>query len=129
MIGQKVRVHVNLQRGDFSISQRGRVIASAHDVTLSDVRFVVSEATRQRTIRFNRRRVHAWAEGTLVAVDTNPNVEGMIDVTYNPHRAPTFTMLGGAPIERARLIHFVGRKGWLPMPACQDVSQAGRRRA
>ena len=113
MIGERVRVHVNLQRGDFSISQRGRVIASADDVTLSDVRFVVSEATRQRTIRFNRRRVHAWAEGTLVAVDTNPCVEGMTGVTYNPHRAPTFTTFDGTPVESAPQMTFKEKCGWM----------------
>ena len=126
-IGEKVRVHLNLQRGDFSITQGGRVVLSADDVTLRDVRFIVSEATRQRTIKHNRRRVHAWAEGTLVAVNTQPDVVGAIRVTYNPFRAPTFTMLDN-PIERAPLMHFTERAGWLPMPTCMEHSQAGRRR-
>lgn len=112
MIGERVRVHLNLQRGDFSITQQGRVVASAHDVTLKDVRFIVSETTRQRVIRHTRRRVHAWAEGVLVSVDTKPDTTGMRGITYNPYRAATFTTFDGEPVTRAGEVTFVDRFGW-----------------
>ena len=41
--GEVVRVHFNLHRGDWAISDRstGKVILYVHDVTLSSVTFVV----------------------------------------------------------------------------------------
>lgn len=118
MIGELVRVHLNLHRGDFSISdpKTGRVMASCDDVTLSGVTFQVSETTRQRVIAKQRRRVHAWAKGTLVAVDSKPTIEGHPVVTYNPYRAPTFTKGNGSPVHAAEMVAFTDRKGYLMLP-------------
>lgn len=115
MIGELVRVHLNLHRGDFSITdpKSGRVMASCDDVTLSGVTFKVSETTRQRVIAKQRRRVHAWALGTLVAVDAKPRVDGLELITYNPYRAPTFTTLAGTPVTEAKEVVFVDRYGHL----------------
>lgn len=130
MIGQRVRVHLNLQNGLWSITQGGRVVAHVQDVTLHNVTFYVSEATRQRVLKFKRRRVHAWAQGTLVATDTQPITVGHTAVTYNPYRASTFTTLNGEPMEGpVPVMHFVGRYGWATwMPPCQNFSAAGRQR-
>lgn len=116
MIGERVRVHLNLHRGDWSISdpKTGRVLRSATDVTLTGVTFRVSEATRQRIIDKQRRRVHAWAIGTLVSVDTAPDITGRDAVTYNPYRAPTFTRVDGTPVLEVDEITFANRKGWTP---------------
>jgi hypothetical protein len=114
VIGTRVRVHLNLHRGDWSISdpRTGLVLRSATDVTLEGVTFHVSETTRQRIIERKRRRVHAWAIGQLLAVDTAPDLAGLEPVTYNPFRAPTFTTTEGEPVTAAPLMHFVERKGW-----------------
>lgn len=115
VLGERVKVHLNLQRGDFSITSlaTGRVELSAADVTLQDVTFRVSETTRLKILRTKRRRVHAWAIGTLTAVDTNPSVTGRRQVSYNPYRAPTFTDGGGTPVEAAPEVVFAGKFGWL----------------
>lgn len=111
----RVRVHLNLQRGDWSITdpKTGRVTASATDVTLRGVTFYVSEATRRRVIDKTRRRVHAWAIGELVATDSQPSTEGLTGVTYNPYRAGTFTTFDGTPVTEAAEMRFVGRFGWM----------------
>ncbi len=114
-LGTRVRVHLNLHRGDFSITdpRTGNRLASCDDVTLTDVVFKVSQTTRQRIIRTNRRRVHAWALGILAAVDTSPVVDGATKVTYNPYRGPTFTTADGEPVHAAERVTFVDRYGWL----------------
>lgn len=115
LVGERVRVHLNLHRGDFSISdpKTGKVWASADDVTLSGVTFTVSETTRQRVLAKNRRRVHAWAVGTLVGADLKPNVDGLETITYNPYRAGTFTLPGDRPITEAKEVAFANRYGYL----------------
>ncbi len=114
VIGTRVRVHLNLHRGDFSISdpRTGNVLRSCTDVTLADVTFKVSETTRQRITRTGRRRVHAWAVGTLVAIDSAPSTEGT-RITYNPYRAPTFTTSDGTPVHNADTVAFVNRYGYV----------------
>lgn len=98
MIGTTVRVHVNLHRGDFTITdpKTRKRIGSADDITLTGVTFKVSEARRQAVIRQGQREVHAWAIGTVVAINTAPDVDALRAVTYNPHRAPLFHFADGS---------------------------------
>ena len=113
----EVRVFRNLTRRCLSIQARvpgkgWRTVAHASRVALSDARFVVSEAGRQRTLRTGRKVVHAWVHGTLrgwsgsergarvlcdggAALDVK-DAEGCSDlplaVTYNPRRDPGFVL-------------------------------------
>ncbi|MFD8560662.1 hypothetical protein ACFV1N_25595 [Streptosporangium canum] len=114
VIGAEAFVHLNLRTGYFSISDRRtkRVLYHAIDVTLEDVTFIVHETTRQRVISERCRRVHAWALGTLVDFDSNPDVRGMTRVTYNPYRCGHFTTTDGTPVERAALMIFRDRAGY-----------------
>jgi hypothetical protein len=115
IVGTQVRVHVNLTRGDFTICdpKTKRKTGSAKTVVLRDVTFKVSEAVRQSCINKQARWVHAWAFGTLVALDTAPLTEGHPVVTYNPFRAPTFTTVDGTPVHTAKEVAFVGRCGYI----------------
>lgn len=114
MIGQTVRVHVNLTRGDFTLCdpKTKRKIGSAKTVVLRDVTFKVSEAVRQSCIKHGQRWVHAWAFGTIVSLDTEPLTEGHPPVKYNPFRAGTFTV-DGEPVWSAKEVAFVGRCGYV----------------
>lgn len=98
LYGQRVRVHLNLHRGDWSICspRNGNVMAYAPTVTLYDVTFKVSESMRQRVIANQRRKVHAWAFGELVT--TEPIREHGAVLTYNPYRGPKFTV-GGIEVD------------------------------
>lgn len=118
MIGERVRVHLNLTRGCFVICdpRTGKLQRYCTDVTLRDVTFKVSEKQRQWTIAKNMRQVHAWAIGTVTAIDSTPDVTQHEIVTYNPFRAPTFTREDGAPVLEVEEITFVDRKGWTPQP-------------
>lgn len=66
----RVRVYYNLSRSVWSIKAmegefKGKVIGYAHSVLLRDAHTVVSEASRQRVLREQRKNVHAYIDGQL----------------------------------------------------------------
>jgi hypothetical protein len=104
MIGQKVRVYRNLNKpGMYSIKIAGKVVGYAPCVELSDIKFIVSEASRQRVLRDRQRNVHAYAEGVLVAVhEVVPDVSGCEAVTYSPYVSGSFfNRATNAPVSTA----------------------------
>lgn len=100
--GRRVHVYWNLHRGGWSIrdAKTRLVIGHADRVTLARVRFVVSEASRQRVLRERCRSVHAWVEGFIA------EGQGTERVRYNPYRAATFTDQAGAAVHAAALCDF-----------------------
>lgn len=112
LIGQRVSVHLNLTRGDYVIAlkPKSKVLAYAASVILTDVTFKVSEAQRQYCIARNGRWVHAFALGTLENVGTTFDTGGLLRITYNPFRAPTFHVHNQEwPVYGARRVVFTGR--------------------
>lgn len=99
-----IRVYRNLRRAVWSLldPRTHRLIGHRDDLVLVDVRFEVSEATRQRVIRQHRRTVHAYARGTVV---DDPIRQGGARLHYNPFEAGHF-VAGGAPIWRAARVDF-----------------------
>lgn len=106
MVGQRVRVHFNLHRHDWSVSQKGRVVLNADSITLENVRFIVSESGWRRSQTLGKRTVHAWAEGTVVAVNEPAPNECTKRVRYNPFRAGFFHTDEGTQANGATLAHF-----------------------
>lgn len=111
-------VYFNLHRMCWSVKalsgpNRGRVIAHANYVRISDATFRVSEAGRQRVIREKRKNVHAGVVGTLAYTDDVPWDDDcpsvsdfrQVAVTYNPHKAATFVdRATGAPVTTAEQV-------------------------
>jgi hypothetical protein len=110
-IGQRVRLHVNLRRGDLVLTDidTKRVIAYTGSATLTDVTFIVRESTRRRIVEQGSREVCAWAVGTLVDLESTPTEQA---VTFNPFKAPTFVH-ADEPIHSADRVRFVNRRGYL----------------
>ena len=109
LMGQRVRVHKNLHRGDWSVTVRGRVVAHVAEIVLSDVSFKVRESARQQVIARRCRQVHAWGEGTVVA--SAPD-EARVAITYNPYRAATFTRRDeGSAVSHCAAVHFTAGDG------------------
>ena len=70
----RVRVYYNLKRAVWSVKAmegafKGKVIGYANAVVLSDAHTVVSEASRQRVLREQRKNVHAYIDGQVTALD------------------------------------------------------------
>lgn len=93
--GQRVKVYRNLHRqGQFSImdAATGLVLGHGPVVLLSDAKYYVSEAGRQRVLRENKKYVHAWVEGTFVEAERDPPipVNSWGYGVYNPRKYDTF---------------------------------------
>jgi hypothetical protein len=100
----EIDVYRNLVRRAWSVREGGRVVGHEPVVTLRDVRFVVSEAARQRTLRLRQRAVMAWATGTRCDAPRYPSA---IRVRFNPYAGPNFTTPDGTVVLRASLVHFM----------------------
>ncbi|MFD1675650.1 hypothetical protein [Alicyclobacillus fodiniaquatilis] len=117
-VGQKVRVYMNLNRGDsvFSIVDQssGLVVAYANSVTLTDTTFKVRESGRQRVLRDNRKNVHAWAIGFFQSADCDKAESLTESVYYNPYKVSTFVYEeSGEEITFAPIAHFENRRVWI----------------
>lgn len=98
------RVYRNLRRAVWSIMdpRTGLLVEHRAELVLLDVRFEVSEATRQRVVRQHRRTVHAYARGVLSDL---PVRDGGVRVHYDPFEAGHFSA-GGSPIWTAPRVDF-----------------------
>ena len=119
----RVRVYYNLNRAVWSIKamegeHKGRVIGYASSVTLRNAHTVVSEASRQRVLREQRKNVHAYIDGELVALGgeyeerlTTPaesniahfpsQFEGLY---YNPYRVSHFVWGASGEITKGQIL-------------------------
>lgn len=73
----RVRVHFNLLTHLWSITamsgpNRGRVVQHSDTFALTQCKFIVSEAGRQRVLAKRHRLVHAWVEGLVAPVSHPP---------------------------------------------------------
>jgi hypothetical protein len=80
-----------------------RVRRHVQELVLADVKFVVSEAGRQRVLREHRKNVHAVVRGH--ATDQGPPEGEPVEVTYNPYQHTTFvTRADKQPVYTARYV-------------------------
>ena len=99
---KRVQVYYNIRRGDYSVRQSGRVIDHVDSIVLSDVRFNVAPAGRDKVRATGVKNVHATVTGYIV---DNPycdgdflytNVRHSIDVdfvAYNPFKYDQFVKI------------------------------------
>lgn len=83
----KVRVYWNLHKRLFSVQVKGRVVAHATHVYLSNVTFRVSKAGRTRVLDTGRKNVHAFVVGNLIN-EFKPECTDC--VKYNPYQNDCF---------------------------------------
>lgn len=87
--GQKVKVYFNLHNRLFSIMHGRSVVAHVPEVRLTDVKFKVSEAGRQRVLAQQRKNVHAFVEGIFDHIPEKMELL-KVGVTYNPYKHASF---------------------------------------
>ena len=112
LIGQRVRVHKNLHRGDWSVTVRGKVVANVPTVTLGDVSFHNCESMRVRwCINRHRRKVVGWAIGTVLE-EKNPSSSLASELTYNPLESSEFrTRADNQPVKHCQVVVFTETRG------------------
>lgn len=96
-------VYRNLRTDTWSLREGGRVVDHPEVVCLTDVRFVVQPAGRERVRREGRKNVHAFVRGNVVDSFEywwNPIYNYRFRrATYNPYQHDTFVdSLTGEPV-------------------------------
>ncbi len=102
----RVRIHKNLNRNVWSRMVGGKgPVSHVLSAALADVEFRVQEGSRQRVLERKVRSVHAYCVGE--EVDVPADLDGMVEVSYNPYRGGSFYRRDtGAPVTRAALVVF-----------------------
>ncbi len=90
IIGCKVRVYRNLHKKCFSVvnTKTNRVICHTNSLSLSDVKFIVRQAGRNKVLMTKQKNVHAFVYG--VVVDDIGKEDGLRPITYNPYVSDSF---------------------------------------
>ena len=86
-VSERVRVYWNLHKNIWSIMKKGKVIGHRDTILLKDVRFIVSQAGRNRVLKEKKKNVHAFAEGIVI---DNYEYNRLDQITYNPYKFPYF---------------------------------------
>jgi hypothetical protein len=95
--GEKVEVYYNLHKGGFSIKSldkrnidKGRVVAYAPSLTITEATFHVSESRLKSILKRQVREVYAVVRGYYQGVPVQLN--NAQEVYINPYKAPYFTL-------------------------------------
>jgi hypothetical protein len=111
-----VRVYWNYKHRCYSIFKAGAVRASAKSVRLENVELKVRESGRQKSLKENRKVVHAYAIGLLVDY-VHPSEDRQLDILsgrrafYNPYQYANFVDEDTAlPIKFADIVQLDGGK-------------------
>ena len=93
----RVEVYWNLHKHLFSVRalegpNKGRVISHSHGISLTDVKFAVQPAGRERVRREGKKNVHAFVRGRIANSGFEDCRENFSDekITYNPYIYDTF---------------------------------------
>lgn len=126
-----VRVFRNWKHDCYSIMQDGVVRASARQVHLSEVQFLVRESGRRRMLASKRKSVHAYAVG-LLAAHVHPaqtvslaGIHGRV-AFYDPYRFDSFVDRDSLqPVHHADQV-FLDESGmtYAPEPAPEPALEA-----
>jgi hypothetical protein len=120
----KVKAHLHLpkaKRGDsdcISVApfafRKGNGTEYYGTVTLTNVKFKVSQPGRKRTLDSGRKNVHAWVVGDMIAATPSqhmPKFKNFRLARYNPRTGPDFVdSVTGEPLYSAAAAYMVGSK-------------------
>ena len=88
----RVEVYRNIPKQNWSVRsvETGLVIDHADIVSVSNARFVVQQAGRDKVVRTHRKNVHAMVRGEWVSTEEAHRVICNRRVSYNPYKANYF---------------------------------------
>ena len=112
----RVQVYYNLHKKCLSVRHKGKVIEHAQEVTLTDARFHVQQAGRERVLKQKRKNVHAYVSGKLKETFWFTQAPKYIwtakqHVTYNPYKYKSFVNKKTLkPVASAEVVHISGKR-------------------
>lgn len=88
----RVFVYRNLHKNCLSVKdvKTGRVIEHVDSIVLKNVKFKVSEKSRERVLREKCKNVHAGVEGEWMKNENPPELNDCVRVVYDPYKFSSF---------------------------------------
>ena len=88
------QVYYNLHKKCYSVRQNGRVVDHADSVVLTDCRFLVQPAGRDKVRRTGVKNVHATVTGVVIPAHPKaPFIDDCDYVSYNPYKYDNFVKI------------------------------------
>ena len=112
----RVQVYYNLHKKCLSIRYKGKVIEHAREVTLTDAKFHVHPAGRERVLREKRKNVHAYVSGKFKESFWHTQAPDYVwiakqRITYNPYKHKSFVDKETLkPITGAEVVHISDKR-------------------
>jgi hypothetical protein len=107
-----VEIYRNLHKKQLSVRDpvARKVVGHVDSAVLLDAQFRVSEAGRQRVLKYKRKNVHAVVRGLMTGPTSGPPA-GWDRIRYDPYATPFFVWTDtGEPIHHARAV-YIGPEG------------------
>jgi hypothetical protein len=110
-----VDCYYNLHKHCLSVRHKGLVVRHADEIVLDNVKFVVSQAGRERVLREQRKCVHAFVRGEILETTLEKLIgfeelnQGTI-VKYNPYKYNSFVDENETPVKGAKKVAIFGKK-------------------
>jgi len=105
----RVQVYYNLHKKCLSVRYKGIVIAHTRQIVLTDAKFHVQPAGREKVLREKKKNVHAYVSGKLKESFQDIWTAKQY-VSYNPYKNKTFIdKLTNKTITSAEVVHISNR--------------------
>jgi hypothetical protein len=105
LVGQRVRVHLNLHNGCYVATWKGKVAGYAEALVLVEVRARVTPSGYERCRTEQTRNVHAFLEGRLERIGRSEAPPGARRLSYNCLTGPPcFVFSDGACFAEAEMV-------------------------
>jgi len=112
-----VKVYFNFQKKLWSIHQ-GTVKAHCNYLCMKDVVFKVSERGRQRTVRNQKKNVHAFVVGYIIFHALSVSADNWRSVKYNPYKNQKFVINEIEPVDSADFVDMLASSENRKVLAC-----------
>lgn len=105
-----VDCYYNPHKHCLSVRHKGLVVNHTQEIALENVKFVVSQAGRQRVLREQRKCVHAFVRGEIREMSfADRNAWGHV-IKYNPYKYSSFVTKNEIPVKGAKMVAIFGKK-------------------
>lgn len=110
-----VEAYWNLHKGCFSYRPPGGRVEHSPSLTLSQAKFAVQPAGREKVRTTGRKNVHAFVRGDLRSDPrmTQKILDNLTRVYYDPYRHDFWQTADGRRVEKARFAYLYDKKVWV----------------
>jgi hypothetical protein len=110
-----VEAYWNLHKGVFSYRPPGGKVEHSPTLVLSEAKFAVQPAGRDKVRATGRKNVHAFVRGNLRSpiIPTQKILDNLTRVYYDPYKQDFWQTADGRRVEKARFAYLYDKKVWV----------------